>query len=1010
MQNRRSLYLLLILSLVLTLFAPAAVQAQEGGTSVFLPLVTANNGAAALNLSPGALPKSENGVYVVILKDPPAAVYEGGVSDFRATRPNKGGKLDINSPDMQAYTSYLATTQDDLLRSVGGSEADKFYNYTVALNGFAAKLSPSQIADLQANPNVFMVLPDVMRYPTTDSTPKFLGLTGKHGAWAAGYTGEGVIVGVIDTGIWPEHPSFADDGSYPAPPLTAPIPCEFGNSAHNPNDVPFTCNNKLIGARQMLDTYRAFIGAESFEFDSARDDNGHGTHTASTAAGNGGVEASIYGIPRGVVSGIAPRAHIIAYKGLGSLGGFSSDLTAAIDQAVADGVDVINYSVGGGPSLIGSDDIAYLFAADAGVFVATSAGNSGPGPGTIGGPASVPWLTTVGASTQKRAFQGSASSSDGWEYFGASITDGTAELPLVDAADAGDELCNPGALDSNVVTGKIVLCKRGDIARIAKSYAVYLAGGAGMILYNSSDSQDQDSDNHWAPSVHINNTDGLAIKAYIAGTANPVAQINGGEKVKVKAPWMAAFSSRGPDPVAEDIIKPDITAPGVQILAGNTPFPEPGQVPGELFQAIAGTSMSSPHIAGIFALLKQAHPDWTPAMAKSAIMTTASQKVKKEDGKTKADPFDMGAGHVRPGRPDKKSSAFQPGLVYDAGFFDYLGFLCDAAPEAFSDPAGTCGFLASIGVPTDASDLNLPSIGIAQLPGSQTVIRTVTNVTDKKLKMEVDPKAPKGYKVSVHPKKLTLNPGESASYSVTITNKGKAPIGEWRFGSLVWHGKGYKVYSPIAVRATLFDAPAAISGSGESGADSFDVSFGYSGNYTAAAHGLVPATITSDTVVQDPDQSFDPNDGYSNRHDFTLSGAAFFRIAMPPESVADPNIDLDIYVYDPNGNLAASSTSGGTDELIDIPSPMDGTWSVYVHGWQTINPSADYDMYSWIVPSASGGNLTVDSAPTSATLGATGTVNVSWTGATAGQWHLGAVSHSGDAGVMGLTLVEVDNR
>ena len=1010
MQNRRSLYLLLILSLVLTLFAPAAVQAQEGGTSIFLPLVTANNGAAALNLSPGALPKSENGVYVVILKDPPAAVYEGGVSDFRATRPNKGGKLDINSPDMQAYTSYLATTQDDLLRSVGGSEADKFYNYTVALNGFAAKLSPSQIADLQANPNVFMVLPDVMRYPTTDSTPQFLGLTGKHGAWAAGYTGEGVIVGVIDTGIWPEHPSFADDGSYPAPPLTAPIPCEFGNSTHNPNDVPFTCNNKLIGARQMLDTYRAFIGAESFEFDSARDDNGHGTHTASTAAGNGGVEASIYGIPRGVVSGIAPRAHIIAYKGLGMLGGFSSDLTAAIDQAVADGVDVINYSVGGGPSLIGSDDIAYLFAADAGVFVATSAGNSGPGPGTIGGPASVPWLTTVGASTQKRAFQGSASSSDGWEYFGASITDGTAELPLVDAADAGDELCNPGVLDSNVVTGKIVLCKRGDIARIAKSYAVYLAGGAGMILYNSSDSQAQLTDNHWAPSVHINNTDGLAIKAYIAGTANPVAQINGGEKVKVKAPWMAAFSSRGPDPVAEDIIKPDITAPGVQILAGNTPFPEPGQVPGELFQAIAGTSMSSPHIAGIFALLKQAHPDWSPAMAKSAIMTTASQEVKKEDGKTKADPFDMGAGHVRPGRPDKKSSAFRPGLVYDAGFRDYLGFLCDAAPEAFSDPAGTCGFLASIGVPTDASDLNLPSIGIAQLPGSQTVIRTVTNVTDKKLKMEVDPKAPKGYKVSVHPKKLTLNPGESASYSVTITNKGKAPIGEWRFGSLVWHGKDYSVYSPIAVRAALFNAPAAISGSGESGAASFDVSFGYTGSYTAAAHGLVPATITSDTVLQDPDQSFDPNDGYSNRHDFTLSGAAFFRIAMPPESVADPNIDLDIYVYDPNGNLAASSTSGGTDELIDIPSPMDGTWSVYVHGWQTGGPSADYDMYSWIIPSASGGNLTVDSAPTSATLGATGTVDVSWTGATAGQWHLGAVSHSGDAGVMGLTLVEVDNR
>ncbi len=1040
MRSRRSLYLLLILSLVLTMFAPAVARAQEGGTSVFLPLITANNGAAALDLSPNALPKSENGVYVVVLKDAPAAVYEGGVADFRATRPRKGGKVDVNSPEMQAYTNYLEATQDDLLRSVGGSEADKFYNYTVALNGFAAKLTSSQIADLQANPNVLMVLPDQMRYPTTDSTPEFLGLTGKKGAWAAGYTGEGVVVGIIDTGIWPEHPSFADDGSYSAPPI-GPIPCEFGNEAHNVNDVPFTCNNKLIGARQMLTTYRSLIGADSFEFDSARDDNGHGTHTASTAAGNGGVEASIYGIPRGTVSGIAPRAHIIAYKGLGALGGFSSDLAAAIDQAVADGVDVINYSIGGGAGLLGPDDIAFLFAADAGVFVATSAGNSGPGPSTVGSPGSAPWLTTVGASTQERAFQGSVSSNSGWwEYFGASITgstgdsaaanedddsdhanddeeddedngggNGSGEYPLIDAADAGDELCNPGALDPAVVSGKIVLCKRGAIARIAKSYAVYLAGGVGMVLYNSSDSQAQLTDNHWVPSVHINNTDGLAIKAYIASATNPMARINGGEKIEVKAPWMAAFSSRGPNSVAEDIIKPDITAPGVQILAGNTPFPEPGQVPGELFMAIAGTSMSSPHIAGIFALLKQAHPDWSPAMAKSAIMTTASQKVKKEDGKTKAGPFDMGAGHVKPGRPSKKGSAFQPGLVYDAGLYDYFGFLCDAAPEAFVDPAGTCGFLASIGIPTDASDLNLPSIGVAELPGSQTVMRTVTNVADKKVKVEAKVKAPKGYKVTVNPKKLTLQPGESASYSVTITNKGKAPIGEWAFGSLTWKGSDYKIYSPIAVRATLFNAPAAIIGSGESGAASFNVIFGYSGSYTAAGHGLVAATVTSGNVVQDPDQSFNPNDGYSNPHQFTLNNAALFRIAMPPEAT-EPDADLDIYVQDPTGAFVASSTSGGTDELIDIEQPMDGTWTVWVHGWSTPGGDSDYDMYTWAIPATPGGSLTIDSAPTSATVGATGTIDVSWTGATAGQWYLGAVSHSGDAGVMGLTLVEVDNR
>ncbi len=177
-----------------------------------------------------------------------------------------------------------------------------------------------------------------------------MGLTVDSGAYDRGFTGEGVVVGVIDTGIWPEHPSFADDGSYAAPP-TGPLPCEFGNTAHNPNDAAFTCNNKLIGARQMLTTYRAVLGAEADEFDSARDDSGHGTHTASTSAGNAGVNATAFGLPVATISGIAPRAHVISYKGLGNLGGFTSDLAAAIDQAVLDGVDVINYSIGGGAGL-----------------------------------------------------------------------------------------------------------------------------------------------------------------------------------------------------------------------------------------------------------------------------------------------------------------------------------------------------------------------------------------------------------------------------------------------------------------------------------------------------------------------------------------------------------------------------------------------------------------------------------------------------------------------------------
>jgi hypothetical protein len=167
--------------------------------------------------------------------------------------------------------------------------------------------------------------------------------------------------------------------------------------------------------------------------------------------------------------------------------------------------------------------------------------------------------------------------------------------------------------------------------------------------------------------------------------------------------------------------------------------------------------------------------------------------------------------------------------------------------------------------------------------------------------------------------------------------------------------------------------------------------------------------VTSDNVLQDPDQDFDPNDGYSNLHQFTLSGAAHFRIAMPPEAT-EPNADLDIFVYDPDGNFAASSTSGGTNELIDIEAPMDGTWSVYIHGWMAPGGDSDYDMWTWAISATPGGNLSIESAPTAATLGATETIDLSWVGATTGEWHLGAVSHTGDVGLMGLTLVNVDNR
>jgi subtilisin family serine protease len=932
--------------------------------------------------------------YIVVLKADPLVVTEGR-ENLQTARAKTRGQA-------------LARGHDQVLEESGINAGEKVHSYVNAINGFSALVSYNEALAIAAHKDVAAVYPDELRQPTTENTPDFLGLTGTSGPWGTGILGKGVVIGVIDTGIWPEHPSFADTGSYPTPPVSG-IPCEFGNTAHNPNDAAFTCNNKLIGARQVLPTYRALIGADPDEFDSARDDDGHGTHTASTAGGNSGVEASILGIERGVVSGIAPRAHIVAYKGLGNLGGFGSDLAAAIDLAVADGVDVINYSIGSSSFAIGPDDIAFLFAADAGVFVATSNGNTGPGAATTGSPASVPWLTAVGANTHDRTFQGSASSSDGgWEFFGASITTGTDELSLVDAADAGDELCNPGALDPSVVSGNIVLCKRGVIARVAKSEAVFLADGAGMILYNENDAESQVTDTHWVPSVHINNTDGLVIKDYIDAAADPVAQITGGEATAWPGSVMADFSSRGPNRLSADIIKPDVTAPGVNVLAGASPFPNPGSVPGELFQSISGTSMSSPHVAGIFALIKQAHPTWSAAMAKSALMTSARQNVLKEDGSTQADPFDMGAGHIDPGSGVHKGSAFQPGLVYDAGLFEYAAFTCGADLGVFT--TGTCAALEGLGIPSDPSDLNLASIGVADLAGSQTVTRTVTSVAQeagwRTYRAVVD--APDGYSVTVSPDRIRLRRGESATFEVTITNV-SGPVDAWRFGSLTWTSNKADVYSPIAVKASLFSGPDLVTGSGESGSASFDVTFGYTGVYSAAAHGLESATVESDTVVQDPDQNFDPSDGFSNTHTFDVSGAALLRVAIPPEAT-EAEADLDIFLFGPGGTLVASSTNGGTDELIDIVDPADGTWTLYVQGWAAPGGDSDYDLYSWILSSTPGGNLTIDSAPASATIGATETIEVSWTGATVGEWHLGAVSHSDAGGVIGWTLVEVDNR
>ena len=985
--SRRLLILLAVLALAVGVLTPVAAGAEEGSVD--------------LDGSITDVEKSEYDSYIVVMTADPL------LADFDQD------ELGSNAAEKKA--NGLAKGHDKALKDAGVSTDAKVNEYVNALNGFSAVMSYDDALALAADKNVAMVLPDEMQQAETDAVPGFLGVSGPAGPWQTGYDGEGVVVGIIDSGIWPEHPSFADDGSFSAPsiaPLDDSRPsCEFGNTAHNALDVPFECNNKLIGARQMLDTYRALIGAAPAEYDSARDDNGHGTHTASTAAGNADVAASIYGAQLPSVSGIAPRAHVIAYKGLGDLGGFTSDLASAIDQAVADGVDVINYSIGGGAAAPGGDEIAFLFAAAAGVFIATSAGNSGAGAATLGNPGTVPWLTTVGANTQTRFYQGTAVLGDGSEYDGASITLAAEdEVTLVDADSAGGDLCLPGTLDSGTVAGNIVLCRRGAIARADKSRAVFEAGGAGMIMYNNSDDDNLYTDTHWVPSVHIDNTPGLEIKAYIASDpAAATAAIVDTQTITEweSAPSMTIFSSRGPNPVVGDLIKPDITAPGLQILAGNTPTPI-GGVQGELFQAIAGTSMSSPVVAGVYALIKQAHPDWTEAMAKSAIMTTAYQDVVDNDRSSAADPFDMGAGHIDPGNKVHKGSAFQPGLVYDAGLFEYAAFTCGQDWGIFTP--GSCDFLEGLGLPSDPSDLNYPSIGIDGVPGTQTITRTVTSIApgNRTFTVSVDP--PAGYDVTVEPASFKLKTGQSLTYEVTITNV-SAPIGAWLHGSLTWHEKtgNYDVYSPISVNAALFSAPTEVAGTGIDGSASFDVNFGYTGDYAAAPHGLTADAPTVGEIGQDPDQTYPSSDDSPvgvQKIDFPINGSAFVRWEM----VIPGNDDIDLYLEDSAGDIIAASTSGGTNELIELYLPADDTYTMVVHGWSVPNAPLPYTLSFWDVPLASGGSLSVTSAPSTVVVGETASIGIQWAGLASGTEHLGAVSHTGPTGLMGLTLVSVDTN
>src|SRR5262245_11560239 len=914
---------------------------------------------------------STESLYIAQFSGSPLTTYAGGVSGFARTMPTKGHRINTHTANANAYSRYLANRQHVVIASAGIPASQVVYSYTTAINGMALRLTAQQAAKLAGTPGVSMVeksrilsirtKPEAQPQPPT---PEFLGLTGKQGVWNRQFSGDanagnGVIIGDIDTGFWPENPSFA---ALPEPRSDdAQIAAQFHGICDTTGPNPVTCNNKVLGAR----FYNAagLASANPGEHANPRDFDGHGSHTASTAAGDP-VEATINGQDVGPLEGMAPGARLSIYKVLyenaagTQASGSTADIVAAVNDAINDGVNVINFSIGDNVDTFGATEFAFLNATAAGVFVSAAAGNAGPTASSIDN--AMPWETTDAAGTFDRAYFSTVTLGNGASYTGVGLGTAVPSSPLIDSVDAGMsgaiptqvELCFSGTLDPAKVTGKIVLCRRGTNARIDKSKAVQLAGGFGMILYNVSDAQDEDADFHFVPSVHINNTDGLAIKSYIHSTANPTASLAASVTLRVTAPEVAGFSSAGPSEFNnENLGKPDIMAPGVNMVAAVSPENHSGN----LWDSESGTSMATPHIAGVAALLKSKNPAWSVMDIKSALMTTA--KPTNNDGGpiqragVNATTFDMGSGEVAP------RGAFDPGLTYESGIVDWVQYSCGVGVHLFSGGTDLCDVVGSI----ETSQLNYPSMAAGHIAGSVTFTRTVTNVSSKSGTYAVHIIKPAGFTVKVTPDHFTIQPGNTQTFQVTVTRK-TAPLDQWAFGQIVWKDqRGHSVRSPISAKAVALASPTEVVESGATGSDPLSLGAGYTGTLNASVAGLAQASVTTIPLVQDDSHPFNTNapgtSDATGEVDVTIpAGTPIARFATYGEDYP-AGTDVDIFVYkNVSGtlHLVGVSAGGTATESVTLGNPS-GDYVLFVNvfaGAGTVNTMPNV----FVVPNSAAGN------------------------------------------------------
>ena len=978
---------------------------DKGNLSSEIKAAAANAGADNQSVS----------TYIVQLMDQPVALYQGGTNDLRATSPRMTGatKLDMNSSDVRAYASHLAEGRANFLGKVEetlGRDINVLYEYYAALNGVAIDLTLAEVAKVAALPNVRFIEPDREHELHTFAGPEWMGAGAIWDGLAGipGTRGEGIVVGIIDTGINPTNPSFADiggDGYDHTNPNGAGNYAGVCNPADPSFDPTIPCNDKLIG----IWGFPTVNGGNPVDFD------GHGSHTGSTAAGNvvnEGVAVvttdSGYSVSR-TISGVAPHANVIAYAACCT----GAALSAARDQALIDGVDVINYSIGStaetGDIWNDAESIQWLSLRSAGVFVATSAGNSGNGSETIGSPGDAPWLTTVGASTHDVAYLTSVVEMTGGDttppadILGRGTSTGYGPAPIVYAGDFGDAVClNPFA--EGTFDGEIVVCDRGENARKAKGTNA-LAGGAGGMILAEVDTPGIGAvlvDTHVLPAAHITTEDGEILKAWIASGSGHMGRITATElnQADGNGDIMAKFSSRGTNRSDSDLIVPSVTAPGVGIFAA--------YAVGVEFDVIQGTSMSSPHVAGAGALMKAVHPDWSASEIESALMTTANTNVLDDDGVSQAPVWAMGSGRV------DLAAAARAGLTLHETQAGYLA----------ANPADG----------GDASQINRASVGEGKCVGSCSWTRTVTNKLDVATTWTVATSGETGMTITVEPSSFTVAPGASQGLAISVALSG-IEDGTWVTGAIVLTEQddlAPAARMPVATKMSFGSLPDAVTFVTRRSAGSYplpDVEAIAITDLTIDAHGLVKGDLLTTQMISDPDNST-PYDAFG---DPLVDGAFFITIDVPAGTerlVAElppggsESSDLDLFVGTGSTPAEAdelcSSTSGTAIESCILTDPAAGTYWVLVQNWSQTNggalPGELATLVTAVVPMASAGNMHVE-GPSAVPAGELFDLRLFYdeSSMTAGDRWYGSFSvgtdpaNAGNMGTIPVTILRIDD-